>query len=209
MGRLSGPDPGDPAPDYGEPTGPGGDSGDYVFGYASLAHDLLAETTVARLRGYRRAFGVAADNSVEIAGYKRYRVADDGSFPDVYVAFLDIVEDRATVVNGVLAAVAPAALADLDRRERNYDRIDVTAAIDSPPDGRVWAYRGSPEGRARFAAGAAGATAVIQRSYLDRVDAGFRRLGAAEHELFLATSDLDGLPLLDLERVDVPAERRR
>jgi hypothetical protein len=179
---------------------------DYVFGYGSLARDLLADVELARLGGHRRGFGVAADNAEEIAGYKRYRLAADGSFPAVHVAFLDIFEDSATTVNGVLAPVDPGALADLDRRERNYDRIDVTAAIESPPDGRVWAYRGSRDGRARLDAGVAAGTAVIQRSYLDHVDAGFRGLGAAEHAHFLASSDLDGLPLLDLERVDIPPE---
>lgn len=180
---------------------------DFVFGYGSLARDLLADVTVARLTGYRRAFGVAADNSEQIAGYKRYRLPQDDSYPAVHVAFLDIFETPGQVVNGVLAPVDPAALADLDRRERNYDRIEVTAAIDSAPPGRVWAYRGSPAGRARLDAGIAAGTAVVQRSYLDHVHAGFQRLGAAEYDRFVASSDLDGLPLLDLERVDIPAER--
>jgi hypothetical protein len=182
---------------------------DYVFGYGSLTRDLLADVEVARLSGYRRGFGVAADNAEEIAGYKRYRLPGDGSFPALHVAFLDIFEDPATTINGVLAPVDPGALADLDRRERNYDRIDVTAAIESPPDGRVWAFRGSRDGRARLAAGVAAGTAVIQRGYLDRVAAGFRNLGAAEHAHFLASSDLDGLPLVELERVDIPAARLR
>jgi hypothetical protein len=124
----------------------------------------------------------------------------------VYVAFLDIVEDPVTDVNGVLAPVAVSTLADLDRRERNYDRVDVTAAIDSPPPGRVWAYAGSPDGRARLRAGAASGAAVVQRAYLDRVLDGFRRLGVAEYERFLASSDVDGLPLVDLERVDLPPD---
>lgn len=182
---------------------------DYVFGYGSLARDLLADVTVARLSGYRRAFGVAADNSEQIAGYKRYRLPEDGTFPDVHVAFLDIFDTPGHVVNGVLAPVDSAVLAGLDRRERNYDRIEVTAAIDSPPAGRVWAYRGSVAGRARLAAGVATGTAVIQRSYLDHVHDGFRRLGGTEYEHFVASSDLDSLPLLDLERVDIPAEAPR
>lgn len=180
---------------------------DHVFGYGSLASDLLADVEVTRLRGFRRVFGVAADNSEVIAGYKRYRLSDDSVYPDVYVAFLDIVEDPAVAVNGVLAAVDPGALADLDRRERNYDRIDVTAAIDDAPDGHVWAYAGSPDGRDRLQAGIAAGTAVVQRSYLDHVQAGFRRLGDAEHDHFVATTELDSLPLADLERVDIPAER--
>jgi len=178
-----------------------------VFGYGSLARDLLADVVVARLRGYRRVFGVAADNSEEIAGYKRYRSTQDGSFPDAFVAFLDLAEDRDTAVNGVLAPADAAALADLDRRERNYDRVDVTDAIDSPPNGRVWAYVGSTDGRTRLKTGIAAGLAVIQRGYLEHVQAGFRRLGDSEYEHFVATTDLDSLPLADLERVDIPAER--
>ncbi len=180
---------------------------DFIFGYGSLASDLLADVEITRLRGYRRVFGVAADNSEEIAGYKRYRLAGDSVYPDVYVAFLDIVEDPDTAVNGVLAPVDPRALADLDRRERNYDRIDVTPAIDNPPEGHVWAYAGSPDGRERLRAGIATGTAVVQRSYLEHVHAGFRRLGNAEYEHFVATTDRDSLPLAELERVDIPAER--
>jgi len=184
-------------------------SPDFVFGYGSLARDLLADVEVRRLRGYRRVFGVAADNSEQIPGYKRYRLADDGAYPNLYVAFLDIVEDPGTTINGVLAPIDPRALADLDRRERNYDRIDVTAAIDSPPDGRVWAYKGSREGRDRLEAGATSGAAVVQRGYLDHVHDGFRRLGQAEYDLFVTTTDLDSLPLADLERVDLPPEGPR
>jgi Gamma-glutamyl cyclotransferase, AIG2-like len=186
--------------------GPTASPDDYVFGYGSLARDLLADVVVARLHGYRRVFGVAADNSEEIAGYKRYRLSGDSTYPDVYVAFLDIVEDSDTVINGIMAPVDPSALADLDRRERNYDRIDVTAAIDSPPDGRVWAYAGSSDGRDRLRAGIAAGTAVVQRGYLDHVYDGFRRLGDAEYDHFVSTTSLDGLPLLDLQRVDIPPE---
>jgi hypothetical protein len=198
MGRLS-PTPPARVPGGREPL-------DFIFGYGSLARDLLADVEVTRLRGYRRVFGVAADNSEAIAGYKRYRLPGDSLYPDVYVAFLDIVEDLDTVINGVLAPVDPGALADLDRRERNYDRIDVTAAVDNPPDGRVWAYAGSPDGRARLQAGISAGTAVVQRSYLDHVHDGFRRLGGAEYEHFVTTTDLDSLPLADLERVNLPPE---
>jgi hypothetical protein len=201
MGRLS------PTPPARRLGGPGGrEPLDFIFGYGSLARDLLADVEIKRLRGYRRVFGVAADNSEAIAGYKRYRLPDDGGYPDVYVAFLDIVEDPDSVVNGVLAPIDPGALADLDRRERNYDRIDVTAAIDDPPDCRVWAYAGSPGGRTRLQAGIAAGTAVVQRSYLDHVHAGFRRLGEVEYRHFVATTELDSLPLVDLERVNLPPE---
>jgi Gamma-glutamyl cyclotransferase, AIG2-like len=195
---------------------------DYVFGYGSLAGELLAGETVAGeptqafpgdgavdraialLRRRRRVWGVAADNEHAIPGYKRYLLRSDGSAPRVFVAFLDLVEDPACAVNGVLAPVDADALAGLDRRERNYDRVDVTAAIDSPPDGRIWTYVGSPEGRARLVAGRREDRAVVARAYAESVHAAFRSLSAAEYERFLASSDLDGLPQLDLERVDLP-----
>lgn len=181
---------------------------DHVFGYGSLAGELLAgaaaDATIALLRGRRRVLGVAADNEHAIPGYKRYLLRSDGSAPRVFVAFLDLVEDPSSAVNGVLAPVDADALARLDRRERNYDRVDVTAAIDNPPDGRVWTYVGSPEGRARLEAGRREERVVIARAYAESIHAAFRNLGEAEYERFLASSDLDGVPLLDLERVDLP-----
>lgn len=177
---------------------------DHVFGYGSLARDLAPVGRVARLHGYRRAWGVAADNAHAIPGYKQYRLRSDGSVPAMFVAFLDLVEDPRRQVNGVVAAVDRERLAELDRRERNYDRIDVTAAIDSTLDGRVWTYVGSESGRARHADGAARDLLTISRDYLESVDRAFRSLGDAEHAAFLASSELDGLPVLDLERVDLP-----
>jgi hypothetical protein len=70
-------------------------------------------------------------------------------------------------VHGVLLHVDDAGLAALDRRERNYDRRDVSAHVDV--DGPVWAYLGSDAGRERLAAGRAAGTAVVSEEYLARV----------------------------------------
>lgn len=99
----------------------------FVFGYGSLAADL--DGTVARLRGHRREWGVAMDNSRNLAGYKHYLLRSDASRPQVYVVFLDLVRDAGSSVNGVLVPVDAAALNALDRRERNYQRVDVTGAV--------------------------------------------------------------------------------
>lgn len=176
----------------------------HVFAYGSLAAEAGGARRPATLRGYRRSWGVAADNARAIPGYKRYLDPGDGEAPAVFVAFLDLVEAPGSAVNGVLVDVDEAALAVLDARERNYDRVDVTAAIDSPPAGRVWTYLGSADGRARLATGLRERRAVVARRYLDSVHAAFRALGEDEYRRFLESSDLDGLPVRDLERVDLP-----
>lgn len=177
---------------------------EHVFGYGSLTGELLRDGTRGWLPGYRRIWGVAADNRRAIPGYKQYRLRTDGSVPPVFVAFLDLLEDPAGGVNGAVAAVDPHALAALDRRERNYDRVDVTDSIETTADGRVWTYVGSEAGRARLAAGVREQRVVVARDYLDGVHNSFRALGDGDYRRFLDSSDLDGLPVMDLERVDLP-----
>ncbi|MEX2025154.1 MAG: gamma-glutamylcyclotransferase family protein [Thermoleophilaceae bacterium] len=183
---------------------------DYVFAYGSLAGEIATAgdgrdgPRVATLAGRRRVWGVAADNAEAIPGYKQYLLRSDGSAPQVFVAFLDLADDPGCAVNGMLAPVDGERLAELDLRERNYDRVDVTAAIDKPPPGRVWTYVGSAAGRGRLAAGVRAQRAVVCRDYVESAHAAFLRLGGNEYERFLASSRLDGLPVLDLERVDLP-----
>ena len=176
---------------------------EHVFAYGSL---VAAGGVVRRLAGVRRVLGVAMDNAADLPGYKYYRDPRDGSRPAVFVAFADLAEARegAPAVNGVCVPVAAAAWAALDARERNYDRVDVTERLADPP-GRTWAYVGSPAGRDRFARGLAAGRAVVARGYVEAVQAGFRALGPAEHRHFLRSTDLGGVPVVALERVDLPA----
>jgi Gamma-glutamyl cyclotransferase, AIG2-like len=171
----------------------------FVFGYGSLAA-AAGVGRRARLRDHRRVWGVAMDNRVDISGYKSYRRAQDGSRPAVYVAFLDIVEDAGAAVDGVLLAVDDGVLRALDARERNYDRIDVTAAVAHAP-GTVWSYRGSDAGRARLRAGLRAGSAVVDAAYLAAVQATFSALGIDEDVRPGA-----GLPALSLQRVDLPPQ---
>jgi gamma-glutamylcyclotransferase (GGCT)/AIG2-like uncharacterized protein YtfP len=135
------------------------------------------------------------DNSETVPGYKYY-VDEDGNRPALFVAFLDLQPDPEGRVNGVCTAVDPEALRRLDERERNYMRTEVTDALDAPL-GRTWAYLGSEAGRRRLLHGKQCRRAVISREYLDKVQAGLRALGDS--------TDLDGLPIRDLVRVDVSA----
>ncbi|MDQ3644615.1 MAG: gamma-glutamylcyclotransferase [Actinomycetota bacterium] len=177
----------------------------HVFGYASLVLEDGGRSPLARLPGYRRGWGVATDNLRAIPGYKMYLSRLDGSRPAVYVAFIDIEPDPSAVVNGVVRQVSTAALAALDLRERNYDRVDVSGQIEGF-GGLVWTYRGSAEGRERLRRGRAEGRAVVSQDYLDKVRAGFAALGPEHERAFAASSSLDDLPVLDLERLDLPPD---
>jgi hypothetical protein len=136
------------------------------------------------------------DNTQTIPGYKYY-LDENGTRPEVFVAFLDVQPDSAGSVNGCCTPVTAEDLRRLDQRERNYDRIEVTDAI-ADPSGRTWMYVGSPSGRRRLSLGRQAGRAVLSREYLDRVEAGFRALGSDDYAIAL-----DGLPVRDLIRVDL------
>jgi hypothetical protein len=150
-----------------------------VFGYGSLTGGGVP----ARLRGWRRVWNVAMDNAVDLPGYKCY-LAADGARPAVFVTFLNLERALGSVVDGELLE---GDLDALDARERNYSRVDVTDALESPPGARVWAYVGTPEGRERFERGLREGRAVVQRAYLDAV-------GVAERP---------ACPVVDLRRVEL------
>lgn len=169
-----------------------------MFGYGSLVLD--GSGVLETLPGHRRVWGVATDNIRSIPGYKMYLNRSDGSRPDVYVAFVDIEPDASSSVRGLVRPVSEEELEQLDRRERNYDRIDVTDLMDGDFGGPVWTYQGSPEGRERLRRGRAEGRAVVSRDYMEKVHAGLRPLGGDEYERFEAESHL---PVWNLERVDL------
>ncbi len=180
-------------------------AGEHVFGYASLIADMHREgEELAVLKGYRRRWNVATDNRRTLPGYKLYLDPKTGERPHVYVTFVNLVADETSAVAGVLFPVSADALALLDLRERNYDRREVTAQLVDPPvSGRVWAYFGKPEAEARHREGVASGRAVVNSRYFDRVREGFARVGADALAAYDASTDPPGIPLVELERVEV------
>jgi gamma-glutamylcyclotransferase (GGCT)/AIG2-like uncharacterized protein YtfP len=178
----------------------------HVFGYGSLAAG--PEQRQASLTGHRRVWGVAMDNRVALPGYKVYALPD-GTRPQAAIAFLDLVAttrgDDSPPVNGALLAVDATMLEALDRRERQYARVEVGDAIaPRPPDDLpVWAFVGRPEGRARVSDGG---PVLIQRAYALAVQSAFAALGVRALGDYLASTEPPPFPLADLTRIDLPAE---
>jgi cation transport regulator ChaC len=180
---------------------------DHVFAYGSLVRDLAGggglTRRTAHLRDHRRAWNVAMDNSVTLPGYKYYLDAEDSSRPEVFVTFLNLLQAPGHRVNGLLVPVSAEELVELDRRERNYTRQEVTASIEPVTEGRVWSYFGKAEACRRFASGMRVARAVVDESYLERVRAGFEALSDDALAKFEQSTDPHGCRALKLLRVDL------
>jgi gamma-glutamylcyclotransferase (GGCT)/AIG2-like uncharacterized protein YtfP len=164
---------------------------------------------ICELDGYRRTWNVAMDNIQTLPGYKHYVDRKTGARGSWFVTFLNIEPDPDATVNGVLFEVDDALLERLDRRERNYERIDVSAHVSEAVDGRVWAYVGSRAAVRRYELGCHSGRAVISRDYYERVRDDFR---AAGHDVLRRFDDLtDPLPcpLGDLRRIDHEPGRTR
>ncbi len=148
------------------------------------------------------------DNRVDIPGYKYYVDPTSGERPTVHVAFLDIEPHERDSVNGVCVPVTSVQLAALDRRERQYERIDVGDRFPLLA-GPVWVYIGSRQGRARRSAGDRDGTTVVTREYRDRVLRGFAVLGGAERLAFEASTSPCGCRVVELSRRALPGEPTR
>jgi len=158
----------------------------WVFGYGSLVdagnlsqffarHGLaLGAWEHCRLAGFKRTWSVAMNNALTLPGYKYYLDPETGARPPVYVAFLNIEPGVAHAdVAGTLFAVDTAALTVLDARERNYERLDVTARVSASVEGTVWSYVGHAEAGARYHEGLARNSLVIEEAYRHAVQRAF------------------------------------
>jgi len=180
---------------------------DYVFGYGSLVE--LAEPLVAEgealpalpghLRGFRRTWGTAMSNWEATAEQKHFVEPASGLKPRVKVVYLDIEVRAGSTVNGLAIPVDPARLAELDLREINYRRIDVSTAFEPAVPQRVFAYVGTEAARERVRLETPGAPACVSRQYVSRVREAFAALGGDALAEFERTTEPPPFPERDLE----------
>ena len=186
----------------------------WVFGYGSLVSPVSLGSTIGRLPVRGRDFMAA-----ELRGWERrwnygYLIAPERytgsevSSIDTVVA-LGIVPALSAVMNGVIASVSDTELARLDRRERRYERVDVTDAVELlegnaaefeidavityvPTDAPVADY---VDGRDRGRAG-------IEVRYWDLVNTAYDDLLPGAGERFRASTPQPDVTVDDVSRID-------
>lgn len=187
-------------------------SGRWIFGYGSLVSPASFGQTLGRDPKIGIDFFVA-----EIAGYGRrwnYGTSftfsappQPGSEPIVFTAIaLGVVASVGETTNGVICWVDDGELEQLDRRERRYDRVDVSAcatvhagpAVATP----VVTYVPRPDAVETCEQAVAGGSAAVTQRYWDLVDGAFADLGEDERERYHSTTPRPDMPI-----VPIPAEQ--
>lgn len=192
----------------------------WIFGYGSLAAlEPLArwlgrpleagDRRWGRLRGFRRAWNVATDNSVDRPGYKAYLDPSTGERPALQVTFLNLRRRPGAAVNGLAFRVSEEELERVRDRERNYHLTEVTGRLEPledplPPGTTLWTSLGRPAAEARFRHGRDQGTAVVRRDYRALVHRAFRSRGEGWWRQYRASTDPPAVSERELRRVELP-----
>ena len=178
-------------------------AGRWIFGYGSLVSPVSFGGTVGRaftvghdfhyavLNGWGRRWNYGVGHvSGEYAGRAYLLVA------------LGLVAGEAESANGVVGWVADAELAQLDRRERDYDRVDVTELVETLAtlDGPVETYVPRRTAIERYETSRDAGAAAIEQRYWDLVAGAFAGFGPTERQRYLATTPPPDVPILELTR---------
>lgn len=186
---------------------------EYVFGYGSLVSmrepllvaGELYEPVTARLRGFRRVWGVAMENLDAAPAEKHYVDPGSGRAPDARVAFLDLEPRTGEAVNGLAVPVDATRRAALDAREVNYRRLDVSALFEPRLPGRTYTFLGTDRARARCRVPPEAPELCVSAGYVEAVRDAFAALGADSLAEFDATTDPPPFPVRPLDLV-IPGE---
>jgi cation transport regulator ChaC len=184
-------------------------SGVWVFGYGSLVSPESFGATIGRdLRSGIDLF------EAELAGYgRRWNYAlgsssgrlTDGSRDEQLrtIIALGLVAADDEAANGIIGWVRDDEVGALDRRERRYDRVDVTALTTSATDveGPIVTYVPRLEAVDDYEAARDQGVAAIELRYWDLVDHAFGELGPRQLAQYRATTPPPDVPILEMTRV--------
>jgi cation transport regulator ChaC len=187
----------------------------WVFGYGSL----VDPESLGRTLGRTVTPGVDFIEA-ELAGWGRrwnygvghvtgaWRTAGGDLIDDGVIVALGLVASPGESVNGVVARVSDLEVAALDVRERDYDRVDVTAAVTVAeprfdPAARIVTYVPRQSSIERYEAARDAGRAGIRSSYWGLVDAAFAVLGNDRLTRYRSSTPAPDVPVVAM--IDDPA----
>lgn len=192
-------------------------SGRWVFGYGSLVSPHSFGHTLGRALQPGVDFFEA-----EIDGYgRRWNYGTSSMFTAplrpgdepqewMFVA-LGVTAAVDETTNGVVGWVMESEFAELDRREREYDRVDVThlatldpAAYEFVGDAPIVTYVPRTGPVVAYEEAKVSGTAAITKRYWDLVDGAFADLGADRHQRYHATTPSPDIPIVEMPADQVP-----
>lgn len=193
-----------------------GAPGVWIFGYGSLVDPADVERYVglrpvedtewapALLDGYERAWNVGMNNIHDRDDDKFYATAKSERYNGIVLS-LGLESNRDISTNGLVFRIDRRYLSRLDRRERRYDRVDVTGSISTSAQltsgSTVYTYVPKPESVAVALEGIQGGSGAVSRSYHDKVVAAFAQLGGEETARYEESTRQLTVPLVDLRIV--------
>lgn len=192
-------------------------SGFWVFGYGSLVSQASFGSTVGRtpqpgvdfheaeLHGYGRRWNYG------VASRRGESDASDGSVRQWTIVALGIVASDGESANGVIGWADPVEIEALDRREQQYDRVDVTDLVvvrDAEVDAPIVTYVPRREPRARYEEARDRGEAAVEQRYWDLVDGAFAALGPDRRERYRATTPDPDIPIVAMRSDGVPVRHR-
>jgi cation transport regulator ChaC len=158
-------------------------------------------------------------HEAEIAGYGRRwnygvravtgeTIEADGSSKEWTIVVLGLTESADETTNGVIGWVEPDEIEALDRRERNYNRVDVTELATLhhgvSVDGPIVTYVPRPEPLEKYEEARTAGVAAVEERYWNLVDRAFADLGADRHERYHSTTPAPDVPIVAMRRDKVP-----
>jgi cation transport regulator ChaC len=164
----------------------------FLFSYGSLINRTSAENVLKRrlsptelvpalLRDYLRCWWAREDLFFEVLGREAKGV------------FLDLRSAPGSQLNGVLIQISAEELVRLKLREKNYDCLDVSQALQPQlPAGQIFTFVCRPEHRAQPGE----ADAFIPQRYIDMVRSGCLAIGPEFLNQYDATTEPTTFPVV-------------
>lgn len=193
-------------------------AGRWIFGYGSLVSPasfgrtlgrelrFAADVFEATITGFGRRWNYAT-----AFGFSAAR-APGAPVTDWTAVALGLEHAEAETTNGVVVWVDDRELAELDRRERRYDRVEVgdrcVLQDGSTLSGPIETYVPHPVAVADYEAARDRGAAAVTRHYWELVDAAFGALGDDRRERYLATTPPPDIPIVTVPPEQIPARHR-